>query len=239
MNGPRMSHPRPLTSHDSRADAHPPQAIDARNEPPAIARASHILIKHNESRRVASWRDPQGREIAHRTKAAAIKMLREYKKMIEQGKEDLATLAEQVSDCDTAKHGGDLGWFAANYMQPEFEEAVRSPRLPITRPPSRDVCCRLLPRLLLPRLIFLAPPRDAAGARFAQARGGGGGRALRYRRDGLRRPPYTAHGLSRHRRWSCGVGGGSGSDGSAAGRGRAIRRAIRRAAAAWRLARCG
>ena len=30
----------------------------------------------------------------------------------------------QVSDCDTAKHGGDLGWFAANYMQPEFEEAV-------------------------------------------------------------------------------------------------------------------
>ena len=32
--------------------------------------------------------------------------------------------AWQVSDCDTAKHGGDLGWFAANYMQPEFEEAV-------------------------------------------------------------------------------------------------------------------
>ena len=30
----------------------------------------------------------------------------------------------QVSDCDTAKHGGDLGWFAANYMQPEFEAAV-------------------------------------------------------------------------------------------------------------------
>lgn len=30
----------------------------------------------------------------------------------------------QVSDCDTAKHGGDLGWFAADYMQPEFEEAV-------------------------------------------------------------------------------------------------------------------
>ena len=29
-----------------------------------------------------------------------------------------------MSDCDTAKHGGDLGWFAANYMQPEFEAAV-------------------------------------------------------------------------------------------------------------------
>ena len=51
-------------------------------------------------------------------------MLREYKRLIEQGSEDLANLAEQVSDCDTAKHGGDLGWFAANFMQPEFEAAV-------------------------------------------------------------------------------------------------------------------
>ena len=32
--------------------------------------------------------------------------------------------AGQVSDCDTAKHGGDLGYFASGYMQPEFEEAV-------------------------------------------------------------------------------------------------------------------
>ena len=52
------------------------------------------------------------------------------KKMIEEGKEDLATLAEQVSDCDTAKHGGDLGWFAEKYMQPEFEEAVLALRPP-------------------------------------------------------------------------------------------------------------
>jgi len=100
------------------------EAIDTRSDPPAIARASHILIKHNESRRVASWRDPEGRDIGRRTKQAAIAMLKSYKKMIEEGKEDLATLAEQVSDCDTAKHGGDLGWFAANYMQPEFEAAV-------------------------------------------------------------------------------------------------------------------
>jgi len=99
-------------------------AVEARLAPPAIARASHILIKHNESRRIASWRDQTGREISQRTKAAAIKMLKEYKRLIENGSEELATLAEQVSDCDTAKHGGDLGWFAANYMQPEFEAAV-------------------------------------------------------------------------------------------------------------------
>ena len=100
------------------------EAVEARGAPPAIARASHILLKHSTSRRLASWRDPTGREIGSRTKAAASKMLREYKRLIENGSEDLADLAKQVSDCDTAKHGGDLGWFAANYMQPEFEEAV-------------------------------------------------------------------------------------------------------------------
>ena len=99
-------------------------AVEARGAPPAIARASHILMKHSGSRRLASWRDPTGREIQSRSKAAAIKMLKEYKRLIEDGAEDLAELAKQVSDCDTAKHGGDLGWFAANYMQPEFEEAV-------------------------------------------------------------------------------------------------------------------
>jgi len=100
------------------------EAVEARLAPPAIARASHILIKHNESRRLASWRDPDGKEIRHRSKAAAIKMLNEYRRLINSASEDLASLAEQVSDCDTAKHGGDLGWFAANYMQPEFEAAV-------------------------------------------------------------------------------------------------------------------
>lgn len=100
------------------------EAIGSRGAPPAIARASHILIKHNESRRIASWRDPKGREIANRSKASAVKMLKEYRRLIEDGAEELSSLAEQVSDCDTAKHGGDLGWFAADYMQPEFEEAV-------------------------------------------------------------------------------------------------------------------
>ena len=100
------------------------EAVEARLAPPAIARASHILIKHNESRRLASWRDPTGRDISSRSKASAIKMLREYKRLIENGSEELSSIAQEVSDCDTAKHGGDLGWFAANYMQPEFEAAV-------------------------------------------------------------------------------------------------------------------
>ena len=51
------------------------EALESRSAPPAIARASHILIKHQGSRRLASWRDPDGKEIAKRTEAAATKQL--------------------------------------------------------------------------------------------------------------------------------------------------------------------
>ena len=57
-------------------------------------------------------------------------MLKEFKALIENGSEELATLAEQVSDCDTAKHGGDLGWFAANCAP------LRRPSQPAVPPPN-------------------------------------------------------------------------------------------------------
>ena len=106
-----------------------------RNEPMAIARASHILLKHKDSRRPMSWRDETGAKIKQRTKAEAIKMLKDYLKLIREGKEDLATIAAEVSDCDSARDGGDgdLGWFAAGYMQPEFEAATLA-----LRPPTDD-----------------------------------------------------------------------------------------------------
>ena len=100
------------------------EAIETRSAPPAIARASHILLKHNESRRLASWRDPEGREIRRRSKESARAQLVKCRRMIEGGESELDDLAREISDCDTSKHGGDLGWFAANYMQPEFEKAT-------------------------------------------------------------------------------------------------------------------
>ena len=100
------------------------EAIESRAAPPAIARASHILVKHAGSRRRASWRDPEGVAIEARSEGAAKAMLAKFRAQIERGEGDVAGFAETHSDCDTAKHGGDLGWFAANYMQPEFEEAV-------------------------------------------------------------------------------------------------------------------
>lgn len=99
-------------------------AFAARSAPPAIAKASHILLKYSGSRRTSSWRDPDGVEILKRSEAAARKQLLSFKRMLEHGERTFESLAEEASDCDTAQNGGDLDWFASGYMQPEFEEAV-------------------------------------------------------------------------------------------------------------------
>lgn len=83
-----------------------------------------MLLKHANSRRLSSWRDPDGVEIKGRTEAAATRQLREWRAAIERGDKAIDELARAFSDCDTAEQGGDLGWFPAGYMQHEFEEAT-------------------------------------------------------------------------------------------------------------------
>ncbi|KAI8942226.1 hypothetical protein NX059_000309 [Plenodomus lindquistii] len=94
-------------------------------------RCAHLLVKHAESRRPASWREPK----IVRTKADAIKLIEEYQKQIqayETGKEptagvvpkSLSELATTESDCSSARKGGDLGFFGRGDMQKEFEEAA-------------------------------------------------------------------------------------------------------------------
>ena len=100
------------------------EAIEGRSAPPAIAHAAHILIKHRGSRRLASWRDPDGTKIKLRSQEEATQMLQGFRREIKAGRRSIEQIAEEASDCDTATHGGDLGWFAAGYMQPEFEEAT-------------------------------------------------------------------------------------------------------------------
>ena len=46
-----------------------------------------------------------------------------YRDEITSGKSSFAELASQVSDCSSAKRGGDLGLFGRGSMQPPFEEA--------------------------------------------------------------------------------------------------------------------
>lgn len=91
-------------------------------------RASHLLVKHQGSRRPASWRDPDGQFIPKRTKDAALEELLAYKEQIDSGVVAFADLAAKVSDCSSAKHGGDLGSFGRGKMQKAFEVRGRRGR---------------------------------------------------------------------------------------------------------------
>lgn len=72
-------------------------------------RASHILIKHQGSRRKASWKDPEGRVITNTTRDNAVSQLKSIRDDIVSGKAKFEDIASRFSDCSSAKRGGDLG----------------------------------------------------------------------------------------------------------------------------------
>lgn len=72
-------------------------------------RASHILIKHQGSRRPASWKDPEGRIIKNTTRDSAVSQLTVIRDDILSGKSKFEDVATRISDCSSAKRGGDLG----------------------------------------------------------------------------------------------------------------------------------
>ena len=84
-------------------------------------RASHILVKHNKSRRPSSWKQDH----ITRSKDTAIQMIKEFRERIVKG-EEFETIARLESDCSSAKNGGDLGEFGRGQMQKAFEEAAYS-----------------------------------------------------------------------------------------------------------------
>ncbi|KAJ7944182.1 Peptidyl-prolyl cis-trans isomerase [Quillaja saponaria] len=87
-------------------------------------RASHILIKHQGSRRKASWKDPEGQVISNTTRDSAVSQLKSLRDDIVSGKAKFADVASRLSDCSSAKRGGDLGPFGRGQMQKPFEEAT-------------------------------------------------------------------------------------------------------------------
>ncbi|KAM7251634.1 hypothetical protein ACFE04_023517 [Oxalis oulophora] len=87
-------------------------------------KASHILIKHQGSRRKASWKDPEGRVINNTTRDSAVSQLQAIREDILSGKANFEDVATRVSDCSSAKRGGDLGPFGRGQMQKPFEEAT-------------------------------------------------------------------------------------------------------------------
>lgn len=70
-------------------------------------RASHLLIKHRESRRPSSWRESE----ITRSKSEAIEILRGHQKRIEAGEASLGDIATSESDCSSARKRGDLWVF--------------------------------------------------------------------------------------------------------------------------------
>mmetsp|Transcript_4767 Transcript_4767/g.8666 ORF Transcript_4767/g.8666 Transcript_4767/m.8666 type:complete len:112 (-) Transcript_4767:397-732(-) len=83
-------------------------------------RASHILVKHRDSRRPSSWKEAY----VTRPEEEALKMIQEFRKQLVEGKVQFAELATEESHCGTAKAGGDLGEFGPGQMQKAFEDAV-------------------------------------------------------------------------------------------------------------------
>nr|XP_043632257.1 peptidyl-prolyl cis-trans isomerase Pin1-like [Erigeron canadensis] len=87
-------------------------------------RASHILIKHQGSRRKASWKDPEGRVITNTTRDAAVSQLKALRDDVVSGNSKFEDVASRYSDCSSAKRGGDLGPFGRKQMQKPFEDAT-------------------------------------------------------------------------------------------------------------------
>ncbi|KAL0238354.1 hypothetical protein GEMRC1_012827 [Eukaryota sp. GEM-RC1] len=85
-------------------------------------RASHILVKHKNSRRPSSWREPH----ITRTVDEALDILENYRSSIVNNTASFEDISSKYSDCGSAKNGGDLGFFGPGQMQRPFEDAVKS-----------------------------------------------------------------------------------------------------------------
>jgi NIMA-interacting peptidyl-prolyl cis-trans isomerase 1 len=96
------------------------EQLDKYKNQPKKVRASHLLIKHNGSRRPASWKSDK----ITRSREEAIEILQGHLRRIQAGEATLSEIAQTESDCSSAKRGGDLGFFERGQMQPPFEKAT-------------------------------------------------------------------------------------------------------------------
>ncbi|KAI0850285.1 rotamase-domain-containing protein [Daldinia vernicosa] len=90
------------------------------SHPEGKIRAAHLLVKHRDSRRPASWRESN----ITRTKEEAMAIIKGHEQKIKSGAVSLGEIAMTESDCSSARKRGDLGYFGKGDMQKEFEEAA-------------------------------------------------------------------------------------------------------------------
>lgn len=87
------------TYHSAPPDRHAPSG-----QKEGQIRASHLLIKHRDSRRPTSWREAN----ITRSKEEAIDILNGHLRRIMEGETTLGDLAMTESDCSSARKKGDL-----------------------------------------------------------------------------------------------------------------------------------
>ncbi|XP_075228668.1 peptidyl-prolyl cis-trans isomerase NIMA-interacting 1-like [Lycorma delicatula] len=109
-----------IYTKDSQWDRPDKPAEPVSSSGPEQVQCSHLLVKHEESRRPSSWRE----EKITRSKAEALELIKSYREQIVSGQASFAELAQKYSDCSSAKRGGDLGPFGQGAMQKPFEQAA-------------------------------------------------------------------------------------------------------------------
>ena len=87
---------------------------------PAV-RASHILLKHTESRNPVVRKT--GKAVS-RTKAEACQQMEQLHAKVLQDPSCFGQLAQHFSECGSGANGGDLDYFGPGQMQQAFEEAT-------------------------------------------------------------------------------------------------------------------
>lgn len=84
-------------------------------------RCSHILQKHNGSRRPY---DSYRNKPVTRTKEEALANIKKFREDIVSKKATFEEVAKAYSECGSAAKGGDLGEFGPGQMQQSFEDAA-------------------------------------------------------------------------------------------------------------------
>lgn len=126
----KASAPVPSNKHASPPSTavEPPakKAKKSDSSSPKEVRVLHILRKHKDSRRPASWRNPKVTSTLEESRAELQELVSVLQEVSADPAELRATfeeLARTESDCSSAKRGGDLGFFGRKKMQPSFEAA--------------------------------------------------------------------------------------------------------------------